>query len=118
MWSTGDNTAAITESPTSNTTYTVTVTNGAGCSDTAAATVTVVPVVPSPPVAGTNTTTATPNYSIVWNWSPVSGATGYQWNISDTYPGGGVNVIASPNYTQTDLTCNTAYTLYVWAYNV
>jgi sugar lactone lactonase YvrE len=47
----------------------------------------------------------------------VSGATGYQWNISDTYPGGGVNVIASPNYTQTGLTCNTTYTLYVWAYN-
>ncbi|OFY86039.1 MAG: hypothetical protein A3F72_21585, partial [Bacteroidetes bacterium RIFCSPLOWO2_12_FULL_35_15] len=42
---------------------------------------------------------------------------GYQWNTISTYPGSGVNVVATPTYTQTGLTCNTGYTLYVWAYN-
>ena len=105
LWSTGDNTAAITESPTSNTTYTVTVTNGAGCSATASATVTVNTGVPTPPVAGTNTPSVT---QIVWNWSTVSGADGYQWDTTSTYPVSGTDVVTSTSYTQTGLTCNTS----------
>ena len=65
------------------------------------------------PTAGTNTPSVT---QIVWNWSSVNGATGYQWNTSNTYPGVGQNVLSSPSYTQIGLTCNTAYSLYVWAY--
>ena len=104
LWSTGDNTAAITESPTSTTTYTVTVTNGAGCSATASATVTVNTGVPTPPVAGTNTPSAT---QIVWNWSTVSGATGYQMGNNNTYPGSATDV-----GTSTYLHPNRAYLQY------
>ena len=69
---------------------------------------------PVAPTAGANTPSTT---QIVWNWSTVSGAAGYQWNTISTYPGSGVNVVATPTYTQTGLICNTGYTLYVWAYN-
>ncbi|HRI59222.1 MAG TPA: proprotein convertase P-domain-containing protein, partial [Saprospiraceae bacterium] len=41
LWSTGATTAAITVSPTATTTYTVTVTDGSGCSATTARTITV-----------------------------------------------------------------------------
>jgi hypothetical protein len=69
---------------------------------------------PAAPAAGTNTPSPT---QIVWNWSTITGASSYQWNTTNTYPGAGVNVVTSPAYTQTSLTCNTTYTLYVWADN-
>ena len=69
---------------------------------------------PAAPTAGTNVPYAT---QIIWNWNTVSGATGYQWNTSSTYPGAGVNVVASPTYTQTGLASSTAFSLWVWAYN-
>lgn len=70
--------------------------------------------IPLAPTAGINTPSVT---QIVWNWNASVGATGYQWSTTNTYPGVGVNVVASPTYTQTGLTCNTPYTLYIWAYN-
>ncbi len=70
--------------------------------------------IPLAPAIAINTASAT---QIVWNWNAVSGATGYQWSTSNTYPGPGVNVVSAPTYTQSGLTCNTPYTLYVWAYN-
>ena len=70
--------------------------------------------IPVAPTAGTNSPTIT---QIIWNWNTVSGAIGYQWNTSGTYPGTGVNVVSNASYTQTGLICNTPYTLYVWAYN-
>ena len=105
-------TVNYTGSATSGT-LTVTPSNvcGSGPASTLALTVNSLPVNPS---EGTHTPTQT---AIIWNWSTVSGATGYQWNTSNTYPGVGVNVVASPTYTQTSLICNTAYNLYVWAYN-
>jgi uncharacterized protein (TIGR02145 family) len=69
---------------------------------------------PAIPTAGINTPSQT---QIVWNWNTTDGATGYQWNTSNSYPGVGVNTTVSTLYAQTGLTCNTAYTLYVWAYN-
>jgi hypothetical protein len=67
------------------------------------------------PTAAASVSSAT---QIVWNWTPPStGATGYQWNTVNTYPGNGVNTLLSPSYTQTGLTVGTQYTLYVWAYN-
>lgn len=69
---------------------------------------------PTAPTAGANTPSTT---QIVWNWNTVSGATGYQWSTTNTYPGVGVNVVTTPTYSQTGLTCNTSYSLYVWAYN-
>jgi hypothetical protein len=53
--------------------------------------------------------------SITWNWTTVSGAVGYKWNTSNNYAT--ANSQASNAYTQSGLTCNTIYTLYVWAYN-
>ena len=70
--------------------------------------------IPSAAVAGTNTPSQN---QIVWNWSTVSGATGYQWNTSSTYPGAGVNIVSSATFTQTGLICNTPYSLYIWAIN-
>jgi hypothetical protein len=49
--------------------------------------------------------------------TPLSTQIAWHWNTSNTYPGAGVNVITSPTFSQTGLSCNTAYTLYVWAYN-
>lgn len=69
---------------------------------------------PAPPSSSTHSSLAT---QITWNWNPVSSAAGYQWNTSATYPGAGVNVVASPTFTQLSLTCDTNYNLYVWSYN-
>ena len=68
---------------------------------------------PSTPAVGTNTTTAT---QINWNWSSVSGATGYKYNTINNY-GTATDNAASTGYISTGLTCSTTYTLYVWAYN-
>lgn len=80
-WSTGAITASITVSPASNTTYTVTVTNAIGCSDTESANVTVSPLptftvnTPGPICAGdpvTLTVTGAPSGSTyAWNTTPV-----------------------------------------------
>lgn len=67
----------------------------------------------APPIA-TNTVSAT---QIVWNWNVVNGATGYKYNTVNDYntaTDNGVNI----SFTQTGLTCNTTYTLYVWAYDI
>ncbi|MDA3820190.1 MAG: FISUMP domain-containing protein [Candidatus Delongbacteria bacterium] len=56
------------------------------------------------------------NDTIEWNWNTVSGATGYKYNDSNNYSGATDNG-TSTSYTQTGLDCETAYTLYVWAYN-
>jgi hypothetical protein len=65
------------------------------------------------PTAGTNTATTT---SITWNWNTVSGASGYQWNSINSYPGQGHNVVSSPSFTQNGLSCSNSYNFYVWAY--
>ena len=69
--------------------------------------------VPASPTAGTHTPSAT---QIIWNWTTVSGATGYKWSLTNDYASA-THSVASPTYTQTGLTCNSPYTLYVWAYN-
>ena len=65
------------------------------------------------PTAATHTPSQT---QIIWNWNSATGATGYKWSATDTYVGATDlgNVLAK---TETGLTCNTAYTRYVWAYN-
>ncbi len=68
---------------------------------------------PSAPTAAAHTPSAT---QIVWNWNTVAGATGYKYNTVNNYATATDN-LTSTTYTQTGLTCNTAYTLYVWAYN-
>lgn len=86
-WSTTANTAAITVSPTTNTAYTVTITDNSGCADTVSTTVTV----NNPPVGSIsgNTTicpgavttlTATGGGSYIWN----NGATTATISVSPT----------------------------------
>ncbi len=68
---------------------------------------------PPAPTAGTNTPT---KIQILWNWNTATGATGYKYNIVNNYSAATDN-LSGISYTQTGLTCNTSYTLYVWAYN-
>jgi hypothetical protein len=68
---------------------------------------------PSAPIAGTHVPTPV---QITWNWSTVSGATGYKWNTTNSYATA-TDMGAATTKTETALTCNTAYTRYVWAYS-
>ncbi|NTW32772.1 MAG: hypothetical protein HGB12_09130 [Bacteroidetes bacterium] len=67
--------------------------------------------------AAPNTGTHTPSKTqIVWNWNTVSGAIGYKWNTTNTNSTA-TDMGTALTKTETALTCNTAYTRYVWAYN-
>lgn len=68
---------------------------------------------PAAPTAGTHTPGQT---QIVWNWNTVSGATAYYYNTTDDFAGATNNGTGTSN-TQQGLSCNTSYTLYVWAAN-
>lgn len=68
---------------------------------------------PSTPVAGVHVPSQT---QIVWNWNAVQGATGYKFNTVNDY-GTATDMGTATTKTETGLTCNTAYTRYVWAYN-
>ena len=115
LWSSGLGTnSAIIVSPTTKTTYSVTITSIAGCTGTVNTTVYINTGLPSPPIAGISNTSAT---EIVWNWSDVSSPpTSYMWGTTTTY-GSAINNGTSSNYAQTGLTGNTSYSSYVWAYN-
>jgi len=65
------------------------------------------------PTAGTQVPSA---LQIIWNWNTVSGATGYKWGTSNNYATA-TDMGTATTTTETGLTCNTAYTRYVWAYN-
>ena len=68
---------------------------------------------PYQPVSGTHNPSQT---QIEWNWKTAAEATGYKYNTVNNYATATDNG-SSTTYTQTGLTCNTAYTLYIWAYN-
>ncbi|MBI5217930.1 MAG: hypothetical protein HY958_03255, partial [Bacteroidia bacterium] len=92
--------------------YTLTASNSCGAATAVTTASVTVNLLPAAPTAGTNTPSQT---QIIWNWNTVSGATGYKWNTTDNYAS--ATATAPATYTQTGLTCNTAYTLYIWAYN-
>lgn len=85
--------------------------NGVESTTRVAITATLVTV--AAPAAGTHVPSQA---QVVWNWNTVSGATGYKWSTGNVYSGATDqgNVLTK---TETGLTCNTAYTRYVWAYN-
>ena len=68
---------------------------------------------PETPVEGTHTTAQT---QIDWNWTAVSGATGYKWNTVNDY-GSATDMGTATTMSENGLTCNTSYTRYIWAYN-
>ena len=76
-WSSGQQGASISVTPSATTTYTVTVTAVDGCVDSESVTVTVVQPVSPPVVTCTNTTST----SVTFSWLPVTGASGYQVNV-------------------------------------
>ena len=68
---------------------------------------------PATPTAGTHVPSIT---QVIWNWTTVPGATGYKWNTINDYASA-TDMGAATTKTETGLTCNTAYTRYVWAYS-
>lgn len=68
---------------------------------------------PATPVEGVHVPLQT---QITWNWDAVQGATGYKFNTVNDY-NTAEDLGAATTKTETGLTCNTAYTRYVWAYN-
>lgn len=70
-------------------------------------------MVPMDPTAGVHTSSLS---QIIWNWNTVPDATGYKWNTTDNYAGA-TDMGTATTKTETGLTCNTAYSRYVWAYN-
>jgi hypothetical protein len=91
-WSTGATSAAITVNPASNATYTVTVTNTAGCTATASQAVTVNPL-PTPSITGTfaicsggsTTLTAAGGGTYIWSTGATSTAITVNPSITATY---------------------------------
>ena len=65
------------------------------------------------PTSATHTPSQT---QVVWNWNAVSGATGYKWSTANVYSGA-LEMGTALTKTEPGLTCNTAETSYVWAYN-
>ena len=70
------------------------------------------------PVAPDTMTPVTASTEIAWKWNSVSGVTGYKWSTTNDYSSAiATSPSGSSSYTQTGLTCNSSYTIYVWAYN-
>ncbi len=65
------------------------------------------------PIEGTHTSSTN---QIIWNWHPVSGATGYKWNTENNYSTA-TDVGTDTSMLETGLTCGTIYSRYVWAFN-
>ena len=86
--------------------------NGCGISAASSLTYTNSPAIPTPPLAGTHNPSST---QIVWNFSATN-ATGYKWNTTNNLAGA-VDIGNVTSKIETGLTCGTAYTRYVWAYN-
>lgn len=93
------------------TTYTVTVTDSRSC--TATSTVVVTRDLTAT-TAGTHTASGT---QIIWNWTAAAGATGYKWSATNNFSTA-TDMLTSTSKTETGLTSGTAYTRYVWSYNV
>ncbi|MCX6269241.1 MAG: hypothetical protein NTW16_18135, partial [Bacteroidetes bacterium] len=87
--------------------------NACGISAPVTLSQTTIYVAPAAPATGTHT--ASP-VQIVWIWNTVIGATGYKWNTTNNY-GTATDMGMVTAKTETGLTCNTAYTRYVWAYS-
>ena len=85
--------------------------NGVESSVRTAVTATV--VTQAAPAATVNTPSQT---QVIWNWSAASGASGYKWGTTNSYAGA-TDLGNTLTRTETSLTCNAAYTRYVWGYN-
>lgn len=66
------------------------------------------------PVAGTHTSTQT---QIIWNWNPVSGASGYKWGLTNDFSEA-TDMGTATAKTETGLQCGNNYTRYIWAFTI
>ena len=125
MWSTGENTASITVSPASTTTYTVTGTNQYGCTGEASKTVTVsslAPTVITSSVSNIAQTSATCGGNVTATGGATVTARGVCWSTSHnptvsgshTTDGSGIGSFTS---SITGLTPNTTYFVRAYATN-
>jgi uncharacterized protein (TIGR02145 family) len=71
-------------------------------------------LVPSSPSSGAHLIDGS---QITWTWNTVQSASGYKWNITNDY-GTAEDLGSLTTKTETGLTCNIAYTRYIWAYNL
>jgi len=69
-----------------------------------------------PPTAPSTASHTAAKTEIVWNWNSVAGASGYKYHTANDYANATDNG-TSTTFTQSGLSCETSYTLYVWAYN-
>lgn len=74
--------------------------------------ISLLPLLPAP-AAGTHVPATT---QITWNWNSVTGASGYKFNTENNY-GTATDLGNTTSHIETGLTCETAYTRYVWAYD-
>ena len=110
----GTNTITVTWSTSGAQTVSVNYTNANSCTAVSATVLNItVNALPASPTSGTQVPSQT---QIIWNWNTVSGVTGYKWNTTNNYATA-TDMGTSTSTTETGLTCNTAYTRYVWAYN-
>ncbi|MDX2279928.1 MAG: zinc-dependent metalloprotease family protein, partial [Saprospiraceae bacterium] len=109
LWSTGATTAAITVNPASNTTYSVTVSTSANCSNTASATITVIPFTP-PTIVATETSGTTNNDGVICVGGnatlTASGGGSYLWSTSATSAAISVAPASTTTYTVTVTNAN------------
>ena len=106
-------TALLASTPLVNGTTYYASQNVNGVESSARLAVTATVVTQAAPTAAVHTPSQT---QIVWNWNAATGATGYRWSTTNEYGEATIlgNVLLK---TETGLTCNTAYTRYVFAYN-
>jgi hypothetical protein len=69
-----------------------------------------------PPVPPTAAVHAPSPNQVIWNWNPVSGATGYKWNTTNNISTA-IDVGLLTTHTETGLSCNTPYIRYIWSYS-
>ncbi len=68
---------------------------------------------PPAPTAGTHVPAIN---QIIWNWNPVSGATGYKWSATNDFASA-KDLGTETTKTEDSLTCSITYSRYVWAYS-
>jgi len=68
---------------------------------------------PSSPIEGTHVPAKN---QIEWNWNSTAGSIGYKYNTSNNYQTA-IDIGNNTSFIQTNLNCESTYTLYVWSYN-
>jgi hypothetical protein len=115
LWSTGDVSSTIFVTPASTTSYTVTVTDALGCTNTAVETITVNPL-PTASITIAETSGTTANDGIICAGASAtltaSGGTSYYWSTDESTPSITVNTAGDYTVTVTDANgCNSATTV-------